>query len=85
MITYKIDDDVPLPPGREGRMGPVGATIKALNVGGSFFAPGKTPNTVGGSLNPYKAQGKSFLTSTRTEPHPDTLEPVKGVRIWRTA
>lgn len=76
MSEIKIDKGVPLPEPKRGRKGTY--PWDELQVGDSFFVPGKTCNTFGGFLTRLKkAGGIECVIRSVTE------NDIKGVRIWR--
>lgn len=68
----KIDKNVPLPP-----IQTIKYPFPFMEVGDSFFAPGKDSSFFGTYVTKYP--GRKFTTRVVTE------KLVKGVRIWRTA
>lgn len=77
MSEIKIDKGVPLP--EPSKRGPKHVyPWEKLQVGDSFFVPGKKTNTFGGQLTRFKkSAGIKCVIRTVTENN------VKGVRIWR--
>ena len=73
-MELKIEKGIPLPDASTPNAG-FTATIKRMEVGDSFFMPGKQPN-ISGRL--------SYLQKT-TERKFATRKEGDGVRIWRTA
>ncbi len=68
----KIDKGIPVPRSWHG-----GYPIGQLEVGDSFFAPGRTPNSFCGSKQWQQTKGRKFACRTVTE------NGVKGTRMWR--
>ena len=76
MTNVKIDDDVPMPPhgGGRGDKWP----YRKVNVGESWFMPGKGVNVVSSQVSGWKLKtGFRYASRTVTE------NGVKGVRVWR--
>lgn len=73
---YAIDTAVPIPDPRGG-LGKLKYPFPMMNVGDSFFVPGRGSQGVKGSINYWNARGRKFTTRTRTE------NGVYGVRVWR--
>lgn len=71
---FKIDRNVPLPPARATDIG-ILATARKLEVGDSFFVPGKDSQALHSRV--HRLKPRKF--SVRTE----TLKGVKGTRVWR--
>ncbi len=71
--------DIPAPPvRRRGR--PQKYPWAELQVGGTFFAPGKTNNQIAAcARHRTRRLGHQFTTEVRTE------QGVKGTRVWRIA
>ena len=77
-MTIKIDKDVPCPPKQRGGGRPPQYPFAELEVGDSFFAPGTTTKTFGGTVsNTRRRLGITLVTRTVEE------DGVSGVRVWR--
>jgi hypothetical protein len=86
-MTYKIDDDVPLPAVRIGRRpAAVTLTLRALRPGQSAFFPGYITgqSKAGNRRLDIKRSVQSEPTSKWTR-RTVTENGVRGVRVWRTA
>lgn len=76
MSKIKIDKGVPIPKAELGRNRKY--PWDELQVGDSFFVPGKTRATFNGFASRFKkTHGIHFTLRTVTE------NDIKGVRIWR--
>lgn len=76
-MTIQIDKNVPLTTHRRGRARKY--PFSSMEVGDSFFVPGKSTLGISGSVSQArKAFGGSYATRTVTE------NGVSGVRVWRT-
>lgn len=70
---FEIDTDIPIPTQRACRR--MTYPLRDLEVGQSFFAPGKKRVNVGFMIR--KLAPKRFVTQIRTE------DGVTGIRVWR--
>lgn len=74
-MTFKIEKDVPPPPTPTGELI---YPFAEMEVGDSFFAPGKKQKAVSQSARKYgKRTGTRFSSRTTVE------DGVQGVRVWR--
>ena len=73
MTMIEIDTDVPMPTQRASRR--VRYPLRELEIGQSFFAPGKSRASVGAVISTLAP--KRFVTQIRVE------DGVKGIRVWR--
>lgn len=73
---YAIDSSVPIPDMHGGR-GILKYPFPLMQVGDSFFVPGRNSQGVKGTINYWNRAGRKFTTRTRTE------NGVYGVRVWR--
>lgn len=71
-MEIKIDKDVPIPEL------PSLYPFSSMEVGDSFFAPGKTNKQMQNAASNYRKRGMKFVTRQVTE------NSVEGTRIWRT-
>ena len=75
--TIRIDSDISLP-SPKGGAGVVKYPFRQLEVGQSFFVPGKTQADLSGSIGAARrAMGRKFATRRVTE------DGVTGTRVWR--
>mgnify|MGYP007088038871 CR=1 FL=1 len=75
-MAYEIEKGVPLVAGTRGHGAPPKYPFAQMEVGDSFFVPGKKTTDIGGAITyPAKKLGWTFRSRT--------VEG--GVRIWRTA
>lgn len=71
----KIDKGVPMP---ETRGKPNTYPIRELEVGDSFFAPGKIRTGMTGTMRLIRLEtGRTFTTRSVTE------DGIAGIRVWR--
>ena len=85
-MTFKIDapEAFPIPTASRNRQrGDFAATADILEVGQSFFAPGRQAKGSYAALSPKKFPNKKFKLSTVTEMVDGAA--VSGLRVWRTA
>lgn len=70
-MEFKIDKDVPMPE--------VTGTypFAQMEVGDSFFVPGRTPKQMQNAAANHRKKGKKFKAMQVTE------KGVEGTRIWR--
>jgi len=68
----KVEKNVPMPPSITRY------PFRKMNVGDSFFAPGKTGTDISKASQIYKADGLRFTARTVVE------NGIKGARAWRT-
>ena len=81
---YAVTNDIPVPTTSRNRVkGDFAATASVLEVGQSYFAPGRNQKGSYAALSSKKFPGKKFRLSTVTEAGPDGT-PVSGLRVWRT-
>ena len=73
--AYVIEDGIPLPARTRGLLSPLGAAVRALDVGQSVMVPGATRKT--GITGTVWAAGKLFGRKFATR----TVEG--GIRVWR--
>jgi hypothetical protein len=76
-MTFEIDKNVPLPP-NAGKPGGGKYPWASMEIGDSFFAPGKVGARVATAGKRGGGQSK-FTIRTVTE------NGVRGVRVWRIA
>jgi hypothetical protein len=88
-MTYKIDDDVPLPePVRKPKEHGYNAAMRRMQPGQSVFLPGYARNAASRATG-EKAMNMQY--ARRTMPGTTwairtvTENGVRGVRVWRTA
>jgi hypothetical protein len=74
-MTIKIEKNVPFPSRRNKY------PISDMEVGDSFFVPGKKSTQAGAIVFKHVQKGKKF--SSRTCTQEVNGETVNGVRIWR--
>lgn len=75
----KIDKGVPMPTGATGRP-PNRYPWVGMEIGDSFFVPGRKAATMGGTLASAK-KTHGYICRCRTV----TEDGVAGVRVWRVA
>ena len=84
-MAFVITSDIPAPTvSRNRQKGEFAGTADILEVGQSFFAPGRLAKGSYAALSPKKFPNKKFKLSTVTEAGADGV-PVSGLRVWRTA
>jgi len=78
-MAIQIEKDIPVPHGRGGQ-GVRSEELKAMlsmNVGESFFAPGKRSKLSSKVQSATRIANRVFTTRTREE------NGVQGARVWR--
>jgi len=74
-MTYKLDDNVPLPEANTQSSYP----FAEMQVGQSFFAPGKTTDQLSNAAGHWrKKKGMKFTIRKTVE------NDIAGARCWRT-
>lgn len=71
----KVDKNVPIPPAKRQTIYP----WAKLEIGDSFFIPGKTAGKMGGIFASAKALDHKYTARTVVE------NGVKGARVWRVS
>lgn len=74
-----VDQGVPIPDSRFQWFGGTRYPFKQMEVGDSFFVPGKTIQDLKGPLNYASCDCRRFTTRRVTE------NGITGLRIWRIA
>ena len=73
-----IDKSIPLPTDESKHSSKRIYPFPTMEIGDSFFAPGKKPVDLNGVVQRHKAKGKDFTSRAVTE------NGVTGCRVWRT-
>jgi hypothetical protein len=81
-MVIKIDKNVPIPSGAGKRT--LIYPFEDMEVGDSFFAPGKTSDQLTNAGAHYrKKNGWGFSARNTEEIETGAEAPIKGARIWR--
>lgn len=76
---YKIEKGIPIPEGC-GRWGNAKYPWERMEVGDSFFVPGRAAADMSGARqNAAKRFGRAYGTKNETK------DGVRGVRVWRVS
>lgn len=82
MENFVITSDVPVPTAQRIRQrGAFALTCDMLEVGQSFFAPGKSIKGIYASISPKRFPGKKFRPAAIAA----VGDTPAGVRVWRVA